>query len=199
MTISATTQGLRMGVATSSSRPTVPFDGQVISETDTDSLVVYNGTAWVGVGGQIAIFNESQASGTQGGTFTSGSYVKRTLNTTVVNNITGCSIASSVITLPAGTFFFTARAPALQTNEHKARLQNMTASTTIQLGANRLNSSSTGIDNDSIMQGAFTLATSSTIELQHRCGTTKATNGLGGAVAFGDSEIYASIAITRIQ
>ena len=47
MTISATTQGLRMGVATSSSRPTVPFDGQVISETDTDSLKVYNGTAWV--------------------------------------------------------------------------------------------------------------------------------------------------------
>ena len=49
MTISATTQGLRMGVATSSSRPTVPFDGQVISETDTDSLQVYKGTAWAPV------------------------------------------------------------------------------------------------------------------------------------------------------
>ena len=47
VTISATTQGLRMGVATSSSRPAVPFDGQVISETDTDSLKVYNGSAWV--------------------------------------------------------------------------------------------------------------------------------------------------------
>jgi hypothetical protein len=55
MTISATTQGLRMGVATSSSRPTVPFDGQVISETDTDSLKVYNGTAWVGVGGLVSM------------------------------------------------------------------------------------------------------------------------------------------------
>ena len=51
MTISATTQGLRMGVATSSSRPTVPFDGQVISETDTDSLVVYKGSAWAPVSG----------------------------------------------------------------------------------------------------------------------------------------------------
>ena len=53
MTISATTQGLRMGVATSTSRPTVPFDGQVISETDTDSLKVYNGTSWIGVGGLV--------------------------------------------------------------------------------------------------------------------------------------------------
>ena len=55
MTISATTQGLRMGVATSTSRPTVPFDGQVISETDTDSLKVYNGSAWVGTGGLALI------------------------------------------------------------------------------------------------------------------------------------------------
>ena len=55
MTISATTQGLRMGVATSSSRPTVPFDGQVISETDTDSLQVYKGSAWAPVSGLTLI------------------------------------------------------------------------------------------------------------------------------------------------
>jgi len=55
MTISATTQGLRMGVATSSSRPTVPFDGQVISETDTDSLQVYKGTAWGQASGLVLI------------------------------------------------------------------------------------------------------------------------------------------------
>ena len=63
MTISATTQGLRMGVATSTSRPTVPFDGQVISETDTDSLKVYNGTAWVGVGGLVPVAPTSVAVG----------------------------------------------------------------------------------------------------------------------------------------
>ena len=55
MTISATTQGLRMGVATSTSRPTVPFDGQVISETDTDSLQVYKGSAWAPVSGLTLI------------------------------------------------------------------------------------------------------------------------------------------------
>jgi hypothetical protein len=49
MTISATTQGIRPGVATSSTRPTVPFDGQVISETDTDTLQVYKASAWAPV------------------------------------------------------------------------------------------------------------------------------------------------------
>ena len=63
MTISATTQGLRMGVATSSSRPTVPFDGQVISETDTDSLQVYKGSAWAPVSGLQFIKSQAIVAG----------------------------------------------------------------------------------------------------------------------------------------
>lgn len=63
MTISATTQGIKPGVTTSTNRPTVPFDGQVISETDTDSLKVYNGTSWIGVGGLVPIVPTSVAVG----------------------------------------------------------------------------------------------------------------------------------------
>ena len=47
MTISATTQGLRPGVCTSSNRPASPFEGQMIYETDTDNVLVWNGTAWL--------------------------------------------------------------------------------------------------------------------------------------------------------
>jgi hypothetical protein len=47
MTISATTQGIKPGVCTSTNRPANPFDGMVIYETDTDRAMVYNGTAWV--------------------------------------------------------------------------------------------------------------------------------------------------------
>ena len=46
MTISATTQGLRPGVCTSSNRPVTPFEGQMIYETDTDVLSIWNGSAW---------------------------------------------------------------------------------------------------------------------------------------------------------
>jgi hypothetical protein len=38
---------IKPGVCTSSTRPAVPFEGQMIFETDTDRLYVYNGTAWV--------------------------------------------------------------------------------------------------------------------------------------------------------
>lgn len=84
MTISATTQGLRMGVATSTSRPTVPFDGQVISETDTDSLKVYNGTAWKGVGSLVPVIPTSVAVGSGSASVASNGTV----------TFTGCSSLS---------------------------------------------------------------------------------------------------------
>ena len=42
---------LKPGVCTSSTRPASPFDGQTISETDTDSLRIYKGSAWAPVSG----------------------------------------------------------------------------------------------------------------------------------------------------
>jgi hypothetical protein len=38
---------LKPGVCTSSTRPSNPYEGQFIYETNTDALLVYNGTAWV--------------------------------------------------------------------------------------------------------------------------------------------------------
>lgn len=47
MTISATTRGLRPGVCTSTTRPGSPFDGQLIYETDTNRVAVYDTNTWV--------------------------------------------------------------------------------------------------------------------------------------------------------
>jgi hypothetical protein len=144
----------------------------------------------------IAIFNETQASATEGGTFTSGSFVKRTLNTTVVNNITGCSIASSVVTLPAGTYYFSGRAPAFNVLGHQARIQNTTAGTTVQLGtAMYVSNNNTGI---ALVEGVVTITGSTNFELQHRCSSTVAVNGLGAAQSFGVGEVYSQLQIRRI-
>jgi hypothetical protein len=47
MTISATTQGIKPGVCTSTNKPAAPFDGQVIYMTDVDQTAVWDGSTWV--------------------------------------------------------------------------------------------------------------------------------------------------------
>jgi hypothetical protein len=49
MSISNNLTGLRPGVCTSTTRPTAPYEGQTIYETDTDLMLVWSGSAWVEV------------------------------------------------------------------------------------------------------------------------------------------------------
>lgn len=46
MPISNVSGGLRTGVCTSTTRPSAPYEGQVIYETDTDKLLVWDASAW---------------------------------------------------------------------------------------------------------------------------------------------------------
>ena len=47
MAISNLSSGLRPGVCTSTTRPTTPYEGQQIYETDTNEILIYNGSDWV--------------------------------------------------------------------------------------------------------------------------------------------------------
>ena len=46
MSVSNLSTGLRPGVCLSTTRPTVPYEGQMIYETDTDMVAIWNGSAW---------------------------------------------------------------------------------------------------------------------------------------------------------
>lgn len=48
MSISSKATGLRPGVCTSTTRPTSPYTGQLIFETDTFAMNFWNGSAWQG-------------------------------------------------------------------------------------------------------------------------------------------------------
>ena len=49
MAISNNSTGIRTGVCTSTTRPTAPYEGQQIYETDTDKTLFWNGSAWVNI------------------------------------------------------------------------------------------------------------------------------------------------------
>lgn len=143
------------------------------------------------------IVEEQQASGTNGGTFTSGAWRTRALNTLVRNANSIASLASNQITLPAGTYYFKYAATAFSVDDHQAKISNVTDSTDVSFGiASYARAASAGASN-SEGSGVVTITASKTFALQHQCATTASGNGLGVGANFG-LEVFSRLEITRL-
>jgi len=145
------------------------------------------------------IVQETQANGTDGGTFTAGAWRTRALNTTQVNTISGASLGSNRVTLPAGTYRIQGGANAYRVEHNSTRLYNITASATILIGTSTRASEVNLETSVSLVGGIITLSAATVIELQHRCVTSKSTYGLGSAVDTGERELYSFLEIEKIS
>ena len=147
---------------------------------------------------QTAVFHDQKAQYTGGGTFTSGAYRTRDLNTTQFNNITSCSLSSNQISLPAGTYEILGTACAFEVNRHQARLYNITDSSVTILGmSNFARPSADSQSGIATIQGTFTIAGTKTFEFQHICQTTKSGEGFGLQAEF-NAEVYVQLTITKV-
>ena len=173
------------------------FARLAVGGTNGHSLQVDSSTAtglkWAAPAGgslQVATFKDVKAQGTQGGSFVSGAWRTRDLNTTVGNTITSASLSSNQISLPAGTYTVIASAEQSDVDNNQLRVYNVTDAATLVLG---VNSPQLCL---SIVQGSFTIAGTKTIELQHRCSVTRNTYGFGYICNWGD-EVYAQITLIK--
>lgn len=146
---------------------------------------------------QLFHVREVQNSGTAGSVKAgNASWEKMTINTSVVNEITSASISSSVISLPAGTYFIEALITVARDSDNavmKTRLRNTTDNATTLVGQNIKVS---GSNQAAPLRGRFTLSGTKNLEI-HAYG-----NGGGGsfpsALSSGESEIYLDAMIWKI-
>ena len=165
--------------------------GQILTASQVSTLQA-NST-------QVAIFQDQKANGSNGGQASGTSaFQKRTLNATVVNNIAGCSLASSVVTLTAGTYLANAVAQFYKTDSTQLRLRNTTAGTNLGVGQSYLISSATNIMNPVLLTAYFTLTASTTIELQYWVSTSTNASDLGVPAATSSGEVYATLTIQQV-
>lgn len=141
---------------------------------------------------------DQKSAGTDGGTFTNGAWRTRDLNTALTNEITGASLSSNRITLPAGTYEARGSAPASFCDLHKTKVVDVTNTADLIIGQAAQSNSSTAIVTHSLFAGRFTLADTAAIEVQHQCETTRATDGLGVGAGFSEVEVFTDILIHKI-
>lgn len=165
---------------------------------DADKVKAYADAAPTPFSAALFHVRDIKAAGTNGGTFTSGAWQTRDLNTVDTNEISGASLAVNVLTLPAGVYYFKSRAPAYRVEFNVSRLYNNTDAAVIYEGdvADAI-SGDTGTT--VFMSGRFTIAGTKAIELQHRCSATRAGDGFGVGADLGQTNsTFASIEFWKV-
>jgi hypothetical protein len=141
----------------------------------------------------VAIYQEQQTSGTNGGTFTSGAWRTRLLNTEVSDPGEIGTLSSNRVTLVPGRYLIEGIGTATGTNGHQLRLWNSTSSTVLSLGVNFW----TNTISNALVSWTGTLSSGQALELQHRCSVTRASDGYGQALSWG-TEVYSQLRIVKI-
>jgi len=147
---------------------------------------------------QFLHIRDEKAATTQGGTFTNGAWRTRDLNTIKTNTITGASLASNQITLPAGTYFMQGYPVAFRVEGNIARIYNITDSSQVSLGQNSYTATSPGSQSPTNVSCIVTITGTKVFELQHYAQTTAATIGFGIRNETGVGEVYSEILIWKI-
>lgn len=144
-----------------------------------------------------AIICDQKADNVDGGTFTSGAWQTRNLNTKIADPDGIVSIANDQFTLQAGSYLIEATAPAFDVNRHQVRLYNATAATAVQYGQNQYCTDTYNVANNSFVFARVTITGATAFEIQHRCQLSKATNGYGVDNSFGGVSIYTLVKIYK--
>jgi hypothetical protein len=176
---------------------TLVISSETLWSNDNNTTVPASATVLDAIGARLIVVHEETA-GTGGGTATSGSFQTRTLNTVRFNGITGASVASNQITLPAGTYIIDALAPGYRVDGYTSRLQNITDGATTLTGTAEITEQSGAIvTTASRILGSFTIAGTKAFEVQSRVSTSSAGSGYGRASGF-QAEVYTTVSIQRV-
>ncbi len=146
---------------------------------------------------KVAIVADHKAQNTQGGTFTSGAWQTRDLQTeTDPSSIV--SISSNQFTLGAGTYILWAQAPAYSVTFHQARLYNVTDAGVVATGqVARVGGATIGAQSPSNVFAVTTIAGSKAFRVEHRCSNTRNNDGFGDAANL-TTEVYTQVLIVQI-
>lgn len=197
---------------------TVTIAGGLTAWEEEGAAIVSSGTAnFVGAGATVTdaagvatitipgelptlLVTDQKANNVDGGTSLTATQNLRDLNTIEKNTITGASLAANQVTLPAGDYRVSALSSGgLSLLRVKLRLRDTTANANLVIGLNLLIDQSDPGAYTCVLNGFFTLAVESVLELQMWTQLGATTNGMGVAGNSGDPEIYTTLQFEKLD
>jgi hypothetical protein len=174
------------------------FARTLLDDTDAATMRATLGVPTSGMLDML-LYRSEFASGTGGGTFTTGSWVTVPLNAETVDQGNHGSITSNEITLESGTYRYQFVVVGNQVNKFQGRLYNVTDAAVVANSYGSVGTSISGTANNTqaIGFGRFTIAASKTIRLEAQCETTKTTDGFGIGGSFGGGEVFSYIQLFK--
>lgn len=160
----------------------------MIEKLSTPQTVAFDGN-------KVAYIKDVKASGTAGGTITSGSYVTRVLNT-VEDPYNIISLSSNQFTLQPGQYEIEADCGAYEVDETKAKLRNITDSLDVSLGTVVTSPAGAAIGSSVVskISTIFSISSAKTFAIQQRVTTSGV---FGNAASYGDSEVYLIVKVVK--
>jgi hypothetical protein len=179
------------GVVVKDSGLTIPSGG-TLTVASGGTLANSGTVTGIGLFSSYAIIADQKAQGTAGGTFTSGAWRERDLQTELADPDGIVSIALNRFTLAAGTYLIRWYAAANITSQSQTRLYNVTDAAVVGVGmcVYAYYPAETG------GSARTTIAGSKAFSIEHRCSNTRATDGFGDDCNFG-SEQYTTVEIFK--
>ena len=144
-----------------------------------------------------ALIVDKKNADTDGGTFTSGAWRTRDLNTILVNEDSICAGTSGndSFTLIAGTYLIKWSAPAYEVQHHTTKLHDETADAIIAKGTPAYDQSGYSMGR-SWGSHVVTITSNNDYKIKHKCSTTRNTDGLGLGANLQD-EYYTIVEVWR--
>ena len=145
------------------------------------------------------VIRDQKSNGSNGGTFSANSWVKRDLNELNVNSGSDVSLGTNEFTLVSGKYNIKIDAPAFNVGSHQCRLYNATDASVVEYGLSAYSKNSPhSSQTSSVLNTQITIEESKTFWIEHYCSNTNTNDGLGRACGFGQVEIYTQVIISKL-
>jgi hypothetical protein len=145
----------------------------------------------------VAVLTDVKTQGTAGGTFTSGAWRTRDLNTEAYDPDGIVTLSSNQFTLGAGTYLIHWECPVYNVRRHQSRLYDVTGTAEVEQGLSNFAWEGDNGANTSPGTAVVSPTANNTYEIQHRSELTGTSNGFGVEANF-STERYTRVTIWKV-